>query len=115
MHGHVHGVGGQTAQPQTMVQMQKAAALREAAQVRQSLLRAAAKEFAGAGDGDSVQLSNAWSAAGAGYGSNGGNGGSGGASSVGGGATAFKAVTTSEPMSQGEAANGSSTGISYWV
>jgi hypothetical protein len=121
MHGHVQGVGGAIAQPQTMVQMQKAAALREAAQVRQTLLRAAAKEFGGTSDGDSVQLSNAWSATGSGYGSGyAGNESSGSQSGASSGAesssiSSFRAVTTIEPGSQLETSIGASPGISYWV
>jgi hypothetical protein len=69
MHGHVHGVGtAQVMQSQTMASLEKAAALRQAAAVRRSLLKAAARELDGALDDEGVGLVEAWHEQGAGSG-----------------------------------------------
>ncbi len=69
MHGHVHAVGtSQVMQSQTMMSLEKAAALRQAAAVRRSLLRAAARELDGDLDEESVGLVEAWQGHGAGSG-----------------------------------------------
>jgi hypothetical protein len=93
MHGHVHAVGGQGFQAQTMVGLEKAAALRQAEAVRRSLLRAAARELDGDLDDEGREMVEAWAHGEGNY--------------PGGRRKAYGATGGSEPAQP--------SGVSYWV
>jgi len=59
MHGHVHGVAPQVANPYSAVALEKAAAAQRAAMVKRRLAQAAA-ELSGDASDDAVEMLEAW-------------------------------------------------------